>query len=97
MNKKELVAALAKKTGLSQVKAMECINAIFSAEDGEGIISVELDADRKVLIAGFGTFTTRRRAARTGTNPATRAKIDIAAKKYAHFKPGKTLRERVEV
>jgi len=96
MNKKELVAKLAKKTGLSQVKAMEAVNAIFDAESGEGIIAVELDAGGKVLIAGFGTFTARKRAPRTGTNPATREKIQIAEKSYVHFKPGKTLRERVE-
>lgn len=96
MNKKELVAKLAKKTGLSQVKAMEAVNAIFGAELGEGIIAEELDGGQKVLIAGFGTFSTRSRAARTGTNPANGAKIQIDARNYAHFKPGKTLRERVE-
>jgi len=95
MNKKELAARLAKKTGLSQVKAMEAVNAIFDAAPGKGIIATELDAGHKVLIAGFGTFTTRKRAARTGTNPATGNKIKIEAKAYTHFKPGKTLRERV--
>jgi DNA-binding protein HU-beta len=48
------------------------------------------------VIPGFGTFGTRKRAARKGTNPATGKKIDIPAKNYAYFKPGKTLRERVE-
>jgi DNA-binding protein HU-beta len=96
MNKKELAAKLAKKTGLSQVKAMECVNAIFAAEPGQGIIAVELDAGRKVVIPGFGTFGTRKRAARTGTNPATGEKIPIPARNYVFFKPGKTLRERVE-
>lgn len=95
MNKKEMAAKLAKKTGLSQAKALEVINAIFSAEPREGIIAVELDAGRKVTIPGFGTFATKQRAARTGTNPATGAKIQIPQKKYAFFKPGKTLRERV--
>lgn len=96
MNKKELAAKLAKKTGLSQVKAMEAVNAIFDANDGEGIIAMELDAGHKVVIPGFGTFTTRNRAARVGTNPATGEKINIASKKYVVFKAGKTLRERVE-
>ncbi len=95
MNKKEMAAKLAKKTGLSQAKALEVINTIFSAEPREGIIAVELDAGRKVTIPGFGTFATKSRAARVGTNPATGAKISIPAKKYAFFKPGKTLRERV--
>ncbi len=97
MNKKEMAAKLAKKADISQSKALECINLIFSANPREGIIAVELDAGRKVTIPGFGTFGTRSRAARTGVHPATGAKIDIPGKNYAFFKPGKTLRERVAV
>ena len=96
MNKKELASKLAKKTGLSQVKAMECVNAIFDATPGKGIIAVELDAGRKVVIPAFGTFSAKKRSARTGTNPATGSKITISAKSYVRFKPGKTLRERIE-
>lgn len=96
MNKKEMAAKLAKKAGLTQVKAMEVINIIFDAEPGKGIIAVELDAGRKLTIPGFGTFGTRHRAARMATNPSTGEKIQVKAKKYAFFKPGKTLRERVE-
>lgn len=95
MTKKEMAAKLAKKTGLSVARATEVINAIFDATPGNGIIAVELDAGRKVTIPGFGTFETRSRAEREGTNPATGEKITIPARKYAHFKPGKTLRERV--
>lgn len=95
MNKKELIAKLAKSTGLSQSKAGEVVNALFDAEPGKGIIAIELDAGRKVTIPGFGTFGTKSRAARTGTNPATGKPISIQAKKYAYFKPGKTLKERV--
>jgi DNA-binding protein HU-beta len=95
MNKKELTAKLAKTTGLSQAKAAEVLNALFDADPGKGILAVELDAGRKVTVPGFGTFGTKKRAARTGTNPATGKKINISAKAYAYFKPGKTLRERV--
>lgn len=95
MNKKEMIAKLAKTTGLSQSKAGEVLNAIFGADSGKGIIAVELDGGQKVTIPGFGTFGTKKRAARTGTNPATGKKINITAKKYAYFKAGKTLRERV--
>lgn len=95
MNKTEFAAKLAKKADISQAKAQEILNVIFSANPGEGIIAIELDAGRKVTIPGFGTFGTKRRAARTGTNPATGAKIEIAAKNHAYFRPGKTLRERV--
>lgn len=95
MNKKEMAAKLAKQTGLSQAKAGDVINAIFDARPGKGIIAVELDAGRKVTIPGFGTFGTKTRAARVGTNPSTGAKINIAAKKYPYFRAGKTLKERV--
>src|SRR5688572_9255447 len=52
MNKGEMAAKLATKTGLSKAKSLEVINAIFSAEKGEGIIAVELDGGRKVVIPG---------------------------------------------
>jgi nucleoid DNA-binding protein len=95
MTKKEMAAKLAKQTGLSQGKALEVLNALFDASPGKGIIAVELDAGRKVTIPGFGTFGTKHRKARVGTNPATGKKIEIAAKNYVYFKPGKTLRDRV--
>lgn len=95
MNKKELAAKLAKQTGISQAKAAEVVNAIFDARPGKGIIAVELDAGKKVTIPGFGTFGTRTRKARTGTNPSTGAKMQIPARKYPFFRPGKTLKERV--
>jgi DNA-binding protein HU-beta len=96
MNKTELAEKLAKKTGLSNAKATEVVNAIFSTDKGEGIIAVELDAGRKVQITGFGTFETRSRAARKGVNPGTGETITIPAKKYAAFRTGKGLKERVE-
>lgn len=95
MNKAEMAQKLAKKADLTQAQAAEVIDAIFSTKDGEGIIAVELDAGRKVSIAGFGNFTTKSRAARKGRNPATGAEITIPAKKYAHFAPAKGLKDRV--
>ncbi len=96
MNKTEFAQKLAKKADLSQAKAGEILDIIFSAKPGNGIIAVELDAGGKVAIPGFGTFGTKSRAARTGRNPATGQAIQIPARKYAFFKPGKTLRDRVE-
>lgn len=97
MNKTEMAKKLAKKTGLSQQDAAEVIDAIFSTKDGEGIIAVELDAGRKVSIAGFGTFSTRRQSARKGRNPQTGAEIDIPARTVAKFTPAKGLKDRVYV
>ncbi len=96
MNKTEMAMKLAKKTELSQGKAAEIIDVIFSAHPRTGLIATALDAGEKVTIPGFGTYATKQRGARTGRNPATGATIQIPAKKYVHFKPGKTLRERVE-
>lgn len=93
MNKSELAAKLAKKVGLTQAKAAEVVHAIFNAS--KGIIAVELDAGRKVTIPGFGTFSTRKRAARQGRNPATGKTITIPAKHCAVFKPGKTLKDKL--
>lgn len=95
MNKTEMAAKLAKKTGLTQAKAVEVVDTMFSTKSGEGIIAVELDAGRKVSISGFGTFSTRSRAARKGRNPATGEEIMIAARKYAHFAAAKGLKDRV--
>ncbi|HLU83333.1 MAG TPA: HU family DNA-binding protein [Trueperaceae bacterium] len=96
MNKTELAEKLATQTGLSKAKAAEVVNAIFSTDPREGIIAVELDAGRKVQITGFGTFETRSRSERKGVNPGTGDAITIPAKKYAAFKTGKGLKERVE-
>jgi nucleoid DNA-binding protein len=85
-----------KKTGVSQGKAAEIIDTMFSAHPRKGLIATALDAGEKVTIPGFGTFATKHRGARQGRNPATGATIMIPAKQYVHFKPGKTLRERVE-
>jgi DNA-binding protein HU-beta len=97
MNKTEMAKKLAAKADLSQAKAAEVIDIIFSSESGTGIIAVELDADREVSVSGFGKFYTSRSKARQGRNPATGATIQIAAKKHAKFKPAKGLKDRVAV
>ena len=97
MNKAEMAAKLARQAELTQAKAQEVIDAIFSSDSGKGIIAVELDADRDISISGFGKFETRRRKAREGRNPATGATIQIPAKKVVAFKAAKGLKDRVEV
>lgn len=95
MNKTEMAEKLAKKCDLSQAKALEVVSEIFDTKPGRGIIAVELDADGKVQIPGFGTFGTKWRAARQGRNPATGENITIPGKKYPFFKAGKGLKDRV--
>ena len=66
-----MAAKLATKCDLSKAQALEIITCIFETEPGHGIIAVELDAGRKVRLPGFGTFSTKHRASRKGSNPAT--------------------------
>ena len=95
MNKTEMAQKLAKKADITQAKAAEIVDIIFSSEPGEGIIAVELDADRDVSISGFGKFETRRRKAREGRNPATGETINISASKYVRFKNSQNLKDRI--
>lgn len=87
MNKTEMIAALAEKTGLTKKETEKALNA-FTA-----IIEEELQKGEKVTITGFGTFEARERAAREGVNPQTKEKITIAAAKAPAFKAGKALKD----
>ncbi len=89
MNRKELVAALAKKTDSSNAAADRNIAALIE------IISATLKKGDKVQLVGFGTFEVRKRAARTGRNPATGAVLKIKASKAPAFKAGATLKATV--
>lgn len=89
MQKSELVAKVAKESNVSQAQAAAVINnALQSIVDA-------LKAGDKVTLTGFGTFEVRKTAARTGTNPRTKQKIQIAAGKRATFSAGTLLREAV--
>ena len=85
MNKTELINAIAEKAGLSKADAKKALDAF--------VCSVEetLAKGDKLTLVGFGTFSVVEKAARQGVNPATGAKIEIAAKKVAKFKAGKGL------
>ena len=89
MQKSELVAKVAKESNVSQAQAAAVINnALQSIVDA-------LKSGDKVTLTGFGTFEVRKTAARTGTNPRTRQKIQIAAGKRAAFSAGTLLREAI--
>jgi len=89
MHKTDLVSAVAKEADLSQVQSTKAVDAVITA------ITKALKSGDKVTITGFGTFEVRKTAARTGTNPATKAKIQIPAGKRIGFKAGNTLKETV--
>lgn len=89
MNKVELIAAVAAKTGLSKKKADEAIAAVISS------IEESLVKGDKVQLIGFGTFEVRERAERVGRNPQTKEEIKIAASKQPVFKAGAALKKAV--
>lgn len=90
MNKQELVQQIAQQTGLSVKDSSAAVDAIVSAIGGC------LKAGDRVLIAGFGSWEVRARNARTGVNPKTGEKIQIAARKVPKFNPGKELKGLIE-
>ena len=89
MTKADLVNAIAEKAGLSKADAEKGLKAFTEA------VTKALKAGDKVSLVGFGTFSVGQRAARTGKNPQTGAKIKIAAAKTPKFKAGKALKDAV--
>lgn len=89
MNKTELIDAIAAGAGLSKADAKKSLDAAVAA------IKDELAKGGKVQLVGFGTFAVSERPAREGINPATKQKIQIAAKKVAKFKAGAELADAV--
>ena len=89
MNKTELVASVASKAGLSKADAEKAVNATIAS------IEEAVAGGDSVALIGFGTFKVSERAARTGVNPATGAKIKIKASKAPTFKAGKAFKEAV--
>ena len=89
MNKSDLVDAIADSAGLSKADAARALDAVVDT------VTDALKAGDSVSLVGFGTFTVRDRAARTGRNPRTGETIQIAASKNPAFKAGKALKDAV--
>ena len=89
MNKAELIAAIAAKTGETKKGAEAAVNAFIST------VTDALAKGDKVQLVGFGSFEVRKRAARKGRNPKTEEEIRIPASKAPVFKAGKALKELV--
>jgi DNA-binding protein HU-beta len=90
MNKTELVNAIATEAKLTKVAAKAALVA------GLKTVANALAKGDKVALIGFGTFAVNKKAARTGINPATKAKIKIPAKKVVKFKAGAQLAKKVK-
>ncbi|MDQ4419142.1 integration host factor subunit beta [Sphingobium sp. DEHP117] len=92
MIRSELVQNLAEQhDGLTYGEVERIVDIFFSE------ITAQLANGGRVELRGFGAFTTRARDARTGRNPRTGETVSIDAKKVPFFKPGKEIRERLNV
>jgi len=89
MNKTDLIEAMADAADISKAAAGRALEGLIDA------IAKGLKEGDTVSIVGFGNFTVRERAARTGRNPRTGEEIAIAASKTPAFKAGKALKDAV--
>ncbi len=89
MNKSELIEAVAQSADLPKASAARAVDAMVEA------VTNALKENDTVSLVGFGTFTVRERAARSGRNPRTGETIKIAASKVPSFKAGKALKDAV--
>ena len=89
MNKTELIAVAAEKTGMSKKDTEAVVTAAIDA------IVAALKDGEKVQLVGFGAFEVKARAERIGRNPRTKEEIKIPASKVPVFKPGKALKDAI--
>ncbi len=89
MNKNDLIADIAERTGLSKAGAAQSVEAMVDA------ITDALKSGQEVKIIGFGNFSVTQRQASKGRNPRTGEVIDIPASKSPKFKAGKGLKDAV--
>ncbi len=89
MNKEDLVQEISKKANITQKEATEVLSALVET------IEKTVAKGDKVTLVGFGTFGSRKRAARTGRNPQTGKAIKIAAKTVPVFSAGKRFKDTV--
>jgi len=89
MNKTELIEAMADAADISKAAAGRALEGMVEA------ITNTVKTGDTVSVIGFGTFSLRERAARTGRNPKTGAEIKIPASKSPAFKAGKAFKDAV--
>ena len=89
MNKSELIDAISNSADLSRSSAARALDAVIES------VQVALANGDQVSLVGFGTFSVKHRAARSGRNPQTGAEIQIKASNVPSFKAGKALKDAV--
>ena len=91
MNKAELAQALAEKLNVSKREAEDMLNTFVD------LVTAALQKGEEVVLTGFGAFSAKMRAARTGVNPQNPSeKIQIPAVKVPKFKAGKALKDALK-
>ncbi|MEJ2327010.1 MAG: HU family DNA-binding protein [Chromatiaceae bacterium] len=90
MNKSEVIEAMAEAADISKSAAARALDALTDT------VAAVLKKGDSVSLIGFGTFSVKERAARTGRNPQTGASIKIAASKTPSFKAGKGLKDAIQ-
>ena len=91
MTKAELVEEVARATELTKKDAERLVEVVFRS------LIEALNAGEKIELRGFGSFRLRERNSRRGRNPKTGTPVDIPAKRVAYFKPGKELRQLLNI
>lgn len=89
MNKAKLIDAVASAANLSRADAGRAVDAVVAS------VTSALSDGEQVSVVGFGTFSVKHRAARSGRNPRTGETIQIAASNVPGFKAGKALKDAV--
>ncbi len=89
MTKKDLIKKVAKDADISKAQAKNALEAFLAST------TKTLQEGRYLILPGFGSFTTKRRAARVGRNPRTGEKLVIPARRVVKFRPGKKLSESI--
>ena len=90
MNKQDIIAKVAKDTGLKKVSAAAVVDSII---DG---ITKSLKKGDQVSFVGFGTFKISNRKARVARNPQTGVAFKIPKRRVPRFSAGKALRQAVK-
>jgi len=89
VNKAELIDAVAENADISKAAATRAVDTVLES------ITTTLKNGEQVALIGFGTFSVKERAARTGRNPRTGEPLEIPAAKVPSFKAGKALKDAV--
>ena len=89
MNKSELIEAVAAKAEMTKAAAGRAVEAVLDS------IAETVAKGDTVSVIGFGTFESRKRAARTGKNPKTGASIKIPATTVPKFSAGSGFKQAV--